>query len=508
MSRAPRPVYRLVQSSLILLAFIIRNCRLSEASTSCSSYGLGCSFPLKDGRFTCDDTMAGGVDQRLKVYNEYLYKGCFEAYGQDECMKEENFRLLKNSIKPMSMVNYTTKGYHKMKIPFRVMSLLQEHWHRHKNDPNISTEYINREKQILYANNYWKTPPHMTYLYSDGYNLSDTLLKEMHPIMEEFTGGIVEVRPTSVYGIRVYHRDTVIIPHVDWEPLILSAILNVDQDVDEDWPLEIIDRNGMAVNITMQPGEMVLYEGHSTIHGRPFPLKGNFYANAFVHFEPAAAIGQYQYQQQDSDSTNDKSFSLTDKPVTATDLPPYVIPGSLWEYHWRIENPHGWTYSNPLFFQNIPLKDAANVAATYANVAKLHELANSHNRELLFQHDPITGYAPIHQAVRSYGHIPSVQLLLVNGVDINMLTKDGTDTPLSLVLRVGQQINQTKFHPIVKFLIQHGAKTPEQLLLQAETAATYGNNHHPIKNQQQQQSRRKRIQRHYQRRRRRRRKNM
>jgi hypothetical protein len=32
-------------------------------------------------------------------------------------------------------------------------------------------------------------------------------------------------------------------------------------------------------------GDMVLYESHSVIHGRPFPLKGKFYANIFIHFE-------------------------------------------------------------------------------------------------------------------------------------------------------------------------------------------------------------------------------
>jgi prolyl 4-hydroxylase len=36
--------------------------------------------------------------------------------------------------------------------------------------------------------------------------------------------------------------------------LVSSAIINVDQDVDEEWPLEVYDRFGNAVNITMEPG--------------------------------------------------------------------------------------------------------------------------------------------------------------------------------------------------------------------------------------------------------------
>ena len=68
-------------------------------------------------------------------------------------------------------------------------------------------------------------------------------------------------------------------PHCDRIPLITSAIINVDQNVTEPWPLEVYTRENRAVNITMEPGDMVLYESHSLIHGRPFALQGEFMAN-------------------------------------------------------------------------------------------------------------------------------------------------------------------------------------------------------------------------------------
>ncbi len=46
------------------------------------------------------------------------------------------------------------------------------------------------------------------------------------------------------------------------------------QDVDEDWPIEMYDHDGVAHNITLSPGEMVLWESHSILHGRPFAMKG------------------------------------------------------------------------------------------------------------------------------------------------------------------------------------------------------------------------------------------
>jgi prolyl 4-hydroxylase len=68
--------------------------------------------------------------------------------------------------------------------------------------------------------------------------------------MEEWTGGLAKLRPVSLYGIREYTEGAVLSPHVDRVPLVSSGIVNVAQDVDEDWPLEVYDRNGHAVNIT------------------------------------------------------------------------------------------------------------------------------------------------------------------------------------------------------------------------------------------------------------------
>jgi hypothetical protein len=58
----------------------------------------------------------------------------------------------------------------------------------------------------------------------------------------------------SLYGVRVYYEGSVLAPHVDRLPLVSSAIINVAQDVDEPWPLEVIGHDGRAENVTMEPG--------------------------------------------------------------------------------------------------------------------------------------------------------------------------------------------------------------------------------------------------------------
>jgi hypothetical protein len=120
----------------------------------------------------------------------------------------------------------------------------------------------------------------------------------------------------------------------------------------------------------MQPGDMLLYESASLIHGvnialfcfiscdaiswalnqhtvvfrlayfpqRPFPLKGNFYANVFIHFEPTGR------RLKDVDA-EDMKYNTEHNPGTYEDdvlLPPYLMPGSPEAYNYIEENPEGW----------------------------------------------------------------------------------------------------------------------------------------------------------------------
>lgn len=53
---------------------------------------------------------------------------------------------------------------------------------------------------------------------------------------------------TSVYGVRIYHNQSILTPHVDRLPLVSSAILNVAQEVDEPWILEVYDHQGRGTS--------------------------------------------------------------------------------------------------------------------------------------------------------------------------------------------------------------------------------------------------------------------
>ena len=146
-------------------------------------------------------------------------------------------------------------------------------WTENTSIRNMGTKYLNCR-----YHNAWDSPPtilkiHNESLPTGGGDLQRAISNAAKHLMEQWTG--MRLSYSSVYGIRVYHRDSVLAPHVDRLPLVSSAIINVAQDVEEDWVLEVFDHDGVAHNVTMEPGDMVLYESHSVVHGRPFPLKGS-----------------------------------------------------------------------------------------------------------------------------------------------------------------------------------------------------------------------------------------
>ena len=75
-------------------------------------------------------------------------------------------------------------------------------------------------------------------------------------------GGELEL--TSIYGVRKYINGSILRMHVDTvNSHVVSAIINVDQLVDVDWPLVILDHDQVEHSLIMRPGDMLLYESGS-----------------------------------------------------------------------------------------------------------------------------------------------------------------------------------------------------------------------------------------------------
>jgi prolyl 4-hydroxylase len=245
-------------------------------------YGADVSIPIHhDVPLTPHPAMSG----RQEFYDGYMkrWRESLVAAGEDPSAAdyEEMERLQGNREQTQVVVNFTDTGFKKMRAPERVFQLLTEFWEANR--------HLEEEEEDSTVFNGFDRPTGLVNiedeeLHGAGRELRQEIWDVTRDELEAWTG--LKLVGSSIYGIRVYKEGHALLPHVDRAPLIISAIINVAQDVDEDWPLEVYDKAGHAVNITMQPGDIIFYESHSLIHGRPFALKGRYYANIFVHFEP------------------------------------------------------------------------------------------------------------------------------------------------------------------------------------------------------------------------------
>lgn len=224
----------------------------------------------------------GNVKERY----EKTMKGCSKRYPKPKnmCEMTEKDRVAMGLRQPQSMQNYTEMGFKKIKTPPAVWELIKNFWDKNKDLDNMKKMPENWPKGNTYVN-HWDSPTYMISvedrkLRGGGGVLKTAIWDAARDTIQEWTGE--ELTECSLYGIRVYTEGAVLATHVDRMPLVSSAIVNVAQDVDEPWPLEVISHDGRAYNVTMEPGDMVMYESHSILHGRPFPLKGRYYANIFV----------------------------------------------------------------------------------------------------------------------------------------------------------------------------------------------------------------------------------
>lgn len=214
-------------------------------------YGVDCTFPIHYKNLRCGNLLG----DRKKVYEDYM-QGCYDAFDKYVCDDYENERIAMSLRQPAGMLNYTSTGFKKMRAPENLFKLLKDHWDRNN--------HLRKEETWGRGNiyvNHWAAPTYMvsvedSTLPGAGYDLKAAIWEGARPIIEEWTG--MEQQPSSLYGIRVYTEGAILSPHADRLPLVSSCIINVAQDVDEDWILEVFDRDGNAVNVTMVPGDMVL----------------------------------------------------------------------------------------------------------------------------------------------------------------------------------------------------------------------------------------------------------
>jgi prolyl 4-hydroxylase len=417
---------------VICLAFQLAKCEASDEHDGQESpppYGTDVSWPMQYDIDVLGEPATGTIAHRQQdIYRQYM-AGCFVAYSEQECLRNDRERIAMNLAQPALQTNFTSAGYAKVRAPEKAFQKIQQFWKARKEEQRVKEKW---PASNTYTN-HWESPTEMLSIHEQPY-IKRMVTEQVQEILEAWSGQTLI--PTSVYGIRAYHNQSILAPHVDRLPLVISAIINVDQDCDEPWPLEVIGHDGVAVNLTMEPGDMVLYESHSVIHGRPYPLNGNYYANLFLHFEPFSyTLNQEQKMaQQNSGKIVKKSAKELFEQAAAIqdtytnkesegDLPHYIEAGTQQAMQWlqdyvfyRLE-----PRKKKAFRRTSGVKEAHMVAAS----GDLEELKNvaAADPESLHAGDS-NGWKPIHEAARS-GRTNILEYLVEEGADVNERTNDG-----------------------------------------------------------------------------------
>jgi prolyl 4-hydroxylase len=174
--------------------------------------------------------------------------------------------------------SYTKEGFKKVKFNEALFSEIVKFYTQNKKEDqneHIDGNFVYIPKSKKEASKLIELPT----------GLKEKIHSELKDPLEQWSG--ISLEPTFVYGIRIYQDGAVLVPHRDRENThIISAIINIDQEVNKDWPLVIEDHFFRKHEVTLKPGEVIYYESAKLLHGRPQPLDGKYFANVFCHYMP------------------------------------------------------------------------------------------------------------------------------------------------------------------------------------------------------------------------------
>ena len=170
---------------------------------------------------------------------------------------------------PETIPRYSKEGCSLQRIPFDLFYDIR-HWY------NSNKDHIKPEP----SDPQWFCNTDILYLTKE---LENRLDDRIRPMVKEWVKE--EVQLSGVYGMRIYRNGAWLKNHFDRPGHILSGILNIAQDVDEEWPIFMENSEGYLDPHYLEPGDLMLYESQ-LVHGREIPLKGRGYANIFIHYRP------------------------------------------------------------------------------------------------------------------------------------------------------------------------------------------------------------------------------
>jgi len=191
-------------------------------------------------------------------------------------MHETPAHLIELHKKAKEHVRSLGLGYAKIKLESQLHDRLLDHFRSnlHKFRSEHANEYLMTDNKRSYP----------SLLYQDE-EFNQRLMGDLQQAHEKWCGR--PIMKSACYGIRVYQPGSYLYNHVDHvRTHVVSSTICVDHRLRSPWPLYIEDEMGYPHEVSIEPGEMVFFEGARLTHGRPYALDGDYYANIFVHYTP------------------------------------------------------------------------------------------------------------------------------------------------------------------------------------------------------------------------------
>ena len=173
----------------------------------------------------------------------------------------------------------TKRGFLKARAPELLQRKLLSHYRTHQKQARTE-----QPGAFVAGRNDAQHPP------SEVIELPETLRRDatlsLQPMIEAWIGDFAV--PVSVSDVHRYLDGTRVKLHRDQdERHRASVLMNISQKLKRPWRLLIEDHAYRRHEITIAPGEVLLYEGAKLLHGRPEPCRGDHFADLIAHYDVA-----------------------------------------------------------------------------------------------------------------------------------------------------------------------------------------------------------------------------
>ena len=177
----------------------------------------------------------------------HLFTADLAAAERAERAACDRRRAFLNSIQPRKVPRLTAVGFHRTRLPEAAFTALRT-YHDQFVHTALAPENFPRTDCVLNAH---EAP---TSLLQTPHDINELVVQSVRPILAEWIGvsDPSSLESTAVYGIRVYHNGSRLLNHVDRvQTHAVSAIIQVAQQVSQEWELDIFDHAGSVHAITM-----------------------------------------------------------------------------------------------------------------------------------------------------------------------------------------------------------------------------------------------------------------